>query len=44
LQTMLRVVYATRFDISEMQPVIDVAAKYGGLSTSFPVAELLYRG
>jgi NitT/TauT family transport system substrate-binding protein len=44
LQTMLRVVYATRFDISEMQPVIDVAAKYGGLSTSFPVAELVYRG
>jgi NitT/TauT family transport system substrate-binding protein len=40
---MLRVVYAARFDMAEMQPVIDVAAKYGGLAATFPVAELIYR-
>ncbi len=43
LKTMLRVVYATHFDTTQMQPVIDVAAHYGGLTASFPVGDLVYR-
>jgi NitT/TauT family transport system substrate-binding protein len=41
--TMLRVDYAPRFTKAEMQPVIDLAAKYGGLTTSFPADELIYK-
>jgi NitT/TauT family transport system substrate-binding protein len=40
---MLRVVYASRFDTTEMQPVIDVAARYGGLAATFPVGDLIYK-
>lgn len=43
LKEMLRVVYAARFNAAEAQPVIDVAAKYGGLSATFPVTDLIYQ-
>jgi NitT/TauT family transport system substrate-binding protein len=41
--TMLRVDYAQRFTKAEMQPVIDLVAKYGGLPASFPAEELIYK-
>jgi NitT/TauT family transport system substrate-binding protein len=41
--TMLRVDYAPRFVKSDMQPVIDLVARYGGLSASFPADELVYK-
>jgi NitT/TauT family transport system substrate-binding protein len=41
--TMLRVDYAPRFVKSDMQPVIDLVARYGGLSASFPADELIYK-
>ncbi|HEY5348249.1 MAG TPA: ABC transporter substrate-binding protein [Candidatus Lustribacter sp.] len=41
--TMLRVDYAPRFARSEMQPVIDLAARYGGLAATFPAEELVYK-
>jgi NitT/TauT family transport system substrate-binding protein len=41
--TMLRVDYAPRFVKSDMQPVIDLVARYGGLTASFPADELIYK-
>jgi NitT/TauT family transport system substrate-binding protein len=41
--TMLRVDYAPRFVKSDMQPVIDLVARYGGLAGSFPADELIYK-
>jgi NitT/TauT family transport system substrate-binding protein len=41
--TMLRVDYAPRFVKSDMQPVIDLVARYGGLPASFPADELIYK-
>ncbi len=41
--TMLRVDYAPRFVKSEMQPVIDLVARYGGLPATFPADELIYK-
>jgi NitT/TauT family transport system substrate-binding protein len=41
--TMLRVDYAPRFVKSDMQPVIDLVARYGGLAASFPADELVYK-
>jgi NitT/TauT family transport system substrate-binding protein len=41
--TMLRVDYAPQFTKSEMQPVIDLVARYGGLPATFPADELVYR-
>ena len=43
VRKMYRAVYTGRLDAALMQPVIDVAVKYGGL-TRFPVEELIYRG
>jgi NitT/TauT family transport system substrate-binding protein len=43
VRKMYRAVYTDRLDAALMQPVIDVAAKYGGL-TRFSVEELIYRG
>jgi NitT/TauT family transport system substrate-binding protein len=40
---MLRVDYAPRFTVAEMQPVIDLAARYGGLPSTFPADELVYK-
>ena len=41
--TMLRLDYAPRFTVAEMQPVIDLAARYGGLPSTFPADELVYK-
>jgi NitT/TauT family transport system substrate-binding protein len=41
--TMLRVDYAPRFTVAEMQPVIDLAARYGGLPATFPADELVFK-
>ncbi len=41
--TMLRVDYAPRFERPEMQPVIDLVARYGGLTATFPADELIYK-
>jgi NitT/TauT family transport system substrate-binding protein len=40
--TMLRVDYAPRFAKADMQPVIDLVARYGGLPATFPAEELIY--
>jgi hypothetical protein len=40
---MLRVDYAPRFTLDLMQPVIDLAARYGGLPATFPADELVYK-
>lgn len=40
---MLRVEYAPRFVISEMQPEIDLAAKYAGLTATFSADDLVYK-
>jgi NitT/TauT family transport system substrate-binding protein len=40
---MLRVDYAPGFVKSEMQGVIDLAARYGGLPATFPADELIYK-
>jgi NitT/TauT family transport system substrate-binding protein len=41
--SMLRVDYAPRFVRTEMQPVIDLAARYGGLAATFPADDLVYK-
>ncbi len=41
--TMLRVDYAPRFVKSDMQPVIDLVARYGGLPATFPADELIFK-
>jgi len=41
--SMLRVDYAPRFTVAEMQPVIDLAARYGGLTATFPADELVFK-
>jgi NitT/TauT family transport system substrate-binding protein len=38
----VRTVYATSLDPNELQPLIDVAAKYGGFP-SFPASDMIYR-
>lgn len=42
-RTMLRVVYAPRFERAEMQPVIDLAARYGAIPASFDPQEMVVR-
>jgi NitT/TauT family transport system substrate-binding protein len=41
--TMLRVDYAPQFVTAEMQPVIDLIARYGGLPATFPADQLIYK-
>lgn len=41
IQDTLRVAYATRTTPDYVQPVIDVAAKYGALKSAFPAADIL---
>lgn len=41
--TMVRSVYPETSDPKLMQPMIDVAAKYGALSAAFPASELIYK-
>jgi NitT/TauT family transport system substrate-binding protein len=36
-----RVLFATKLDVKEMQPLIDASAKYGALKNAFPAAKLL---
>lgn len=36
-----RVLFATKLDPKEMQPLIDASAKYGALKTAFPAQQLL---
>ena len=43
VRTMLRLDYAPRFDVAQMQPVIDLAARYGGLPATFPASELIFK-
>jgi NitT/TauT family transport system substrate-binding protein len=38
-----RVFFATELDVKDVQPVIDVAAKYGALRAVFPAADLILR-
>ena len=40
---MTRSVYPERSDPAQMQPMIDVAAKYGLLSATFPASDLIYK-
>ena len=41
--SMLRVDYAPAFSVAQMQPVIDLAARYGGLTATFPADELIFK-
>src|SRR5579885_15648 len=43
LSQMTRSVYPERLDPAQIQPVIDVTAKYGGLPAPFPASEMIYR-
>ena len=38
-----RVVFAADLDVKDIQPVIDIAAKYGALKAPFPAADLILR-
>jgi NitT/TauT family transport system substrate-binding protein len=42
--TMKRTVYAERLDAAQIQPLIDAAAKYKALKSSFPAADLIATG
>jgi NitT/TauT family transport system substrate-binding protein len=41
IATMQRVTFPTRIVIAEMQPVIDLTAKYGNIGATFPAAQLM---
>jgi len=41
LKTMQRTVFADRLDLAQVQPVIDLTAKYGGI-TGFPASEMVF--
>ena len=41
--SMLRIGYAERFVISEMQPMIDTLAQYGGIPEAFPVERMIFQ-
>lgn len=43
LHTMVRSVYAERLDPGQIQPLIDLAAKYGILKAAFPAQDLIDR-
>jgi ABC-type nitrate/sulfonate/bicarbonate transport system substrate-binding protein len=38
-----RVVFAVDLDVKDIQPVIDVAAKYGAIKAGFPAADFIVR-
>lgn len=42
-RTMVRSPYAERLDPKELQPLIDVAAKYGAIPSSFPASGLIFK-
>ncbi len=41
IEHMVRVKGSTSLKVADMQPVIDVAAKYGAIPRSFPASDLL---
>lgn len=43
LATMKRVQYAAKFDPAEMQPVIDLAARYHKIPAAFPATEMIFK-
>ena len=43
LKTMLRVQYASTFNPAEMQPVVDLAARYNQIPSSFPATDLIFK-
>lgn len=43
LKRMLRVVYSPRFNVAEMQPVIELAARYGGIPESFKIEDMIFK-
>lgn len=43
VQRMLRIGYETRMDPAEMQPMIDVLARYHGIPQTFPAEEIVFR-
>jgi len=43
LATMRRVQYAVRFVPAEMQPVVDLAARYGQIPATFPATDMLFK-
>jgi NitT/TauT family transport system substrate-binding protein len=43
LKTMVRSVYAERLDPASIQPLIDLAARYGLLKAAFPAQDLIDR-
>lgn len=42
LKSMHRITYGTRPEAAQIQPVIDLSARYGAISASFPAQELMY--
>jgi NitT/TauT family transport system substrate-binding protein len=42
LKNMHRIAYGTRPEAAQIQPVIDLAAKYGAIAASFPAKALIY--
>jgi len=42
LKTMHRITYGTRAEAAQIQPVIDLSARYGAIAATFPAAELMY--
>ena len=43
LKTMLRVEYGAKFNLAEMQPVIDLAARYDQIPATFPASEMIFK-
>jgi hypothetical protein len=42
-RTMVRSPYAETLDPKEIQPLIDVAAHYGAIPSSFPASAMIYK-
>ena len=42
LRNMHRITYGTRPEAAQIQPVIDLSARYGAIPASFPAQELMY--
>jgi hypothetical protein len=41
---MYRAVYPEKLEVSAIQPVINVTAKYGGLPAAFPATDMMFGG
>jgi hypothetical protein len=42
IETMQRVTYPAQFVTAEMQPVIDLTARYGNVGATFPASQLIF--